>query len=197
MFKKTTDGYELARFGELPAFISILCEQYKIYSDFIHKRPDSDSLEPEEVLRLNQHQIAPLYISTIFSAMFLEAYIFDYGTRKSSGSYIKNYIDKLDPPAKWVVVTKLFNAQGIESSSQSFELIKNLFKVRNQLAHNKSKEFKGLGKLAEKESELLKPVECVDLLIKVMSELISIDPDELYAKQTIEKLNKLKIEYRA
>ncbi|WP_444937138.1 hypothetical protein ACJJIW_08900 [Microbulbifer sp. JMSA004] len=197
MFKKTDEGYELARFGELTAFISILCEQYKVYSDFIHKRPDIDSLCPEEIVRLNHNQIDPLYISTIFSAMFLEAYIFDYGARKSSGAYIKNYIDKLDPPSKWLVVTKLFNDQGIEPSSQCFEVIKKLFKVRNQLAHNKSKEFDGLDKLAERKSDLFKPVECVDLLIKVMDELFRIDPDELYAKQTIDKLNKLKDEYPA
>lgn len=197
MFKKTGEGYELARFGELPAFISIICEQYKVYSNFIHKRPDLDSLEPEEVIRLNQQQIDPLYVSTIFSAMFLEAYIFDYGARKSSGAYIKNYIDKLDPPSKWIIVTKLFNKKGIESYSQCFELIKKLFKIRNNLAHNKSKEFEGIDRLSEKRLEILKPIDCVNLLIKVMEELVNIDSDELYAKQTIDKLNKLKNEYPA
>lgn len=197
MLKKTANGYELARFGDHGIFIDIVCEQYKVYSGFIHKRPNINDLGPEEIIRLNHCQIDPLYICTIFTAMFLEAYIFDYGARKSSALYIKNYVDKLDPPSKWLIVTKLFNSEGIDSSSQCFEQIKKLFKIRNSLVHNKSKEINGFGSLMKIKPAALKPIECLDLLILVMGEIFQIDPDEKYAQIIKEKLEELKKNYPA
>jgi hypothetical protein len=195
MFKKTESGHELARFGELGIFLDVICEQHKIYSDFINKRPNLDQLEPEEIIRLNHHQIAPLYISTMFTAMFLEAYIYDYGVRKSSATYIKNYIDKLNPPAKWIIITKLFNKTGIDSSANAFENIKKLFRYRNNLAHSKSEEFKGLENIKNMVPHILKPLECIDLIISVMNELFLIDPDELYANMVLKRLDTLKNQY--
>ena len=197
MLKKTESGHELTRFGDLAIFLDILCEQYKVYSDFLNKRPSLDELNPEDIIRLNHHQIDPLYISTIFSAMFLEAYIYDYGARKSSASYIDKYIDKLDPPAKWIIVTKLFNNSGMESSSLVFQQIKQLFRFRNSLAHSKSKEFNGLESLKDRVSNILKPSECVNLIINIMNELLLFDPEELYAKMVVNRLETLKKEYPA
>ncbi|WP_309733247.1 hypothetical protein [Chamaesiphon sp. OTE_75_metabat_556] len=195
MLKKTENGYELARFGDLGIFLEIICEQYKVYSNFQNKRPNLDQLEPEDIIRLNHNQIDPLYISTLFSAMFLEAYIYDYGARKSSASYIENYIDKLSPQAKCIIVTQLFNEVGIDASSQTFEGIKKIFGCRNSLAHNKTKEYNGLDSLKDKKPKTLKPLECVDIIINVMNELLSVDPDELYASIVIERLNTLKNQY--
>ncbi|HUU86352.1 MAG TPA: hypothetical protein VMX17_01195 [Candidatus Glassbacteria bacterium] len=197
MLKKTGDGYELARSGEFGIFLDIVCEQYKVYSDFIHKLPNINELEPEEIVRLNHHQIDPLYICTVFSAMFLEAFIFDYGARKASGAFIKNYIDKLDPPAKWLIVTRLFNSEGIDSSSKCFELIDMLFKKRNKLVHSKTKEFTEFESLLKKNPTILKPVECLDLVILVMNEILRIDPNEKYAEIVRDNLVKLKKKYPA
>ena len=197
MLKKTVSGYELVRFGEFGIFLEIVCEQYKVYSDFIHNPPNISELEPEEILRLNHFQIDPLYICTIFSAMFLEAFIFDYGARKSSQSFMEKYVDKLDSPAKWIIVTRLFNSKGIDSSSRCFELINTLFKKRNLLVHNKSKEFSGFESLLRNKTYILKPVECLDLVILAMKEIIRIDPNEIYARKVWDNLVAFKKKYPA
>lgn len=199
MFKKNenVDGYELARYGDLSTFLDIICEQYKVYSCFMSKPHDINSLETEDLIRLNRNQIDPLYISTIFSAMFLEAYIYDYGARKSSASYIKNYIDKIDAVSKWVIVTRLFNKEGIDCSSNVFSNIKKLFDFRNKLAHSKSNEFTDLDTITNsaKNHNVLNPSECIDYIISVMNELLRIDSEELYASMVLDKLKKLKVQY--
>lgn len=195
MFKKSSESHELARFGDMPAFLSILLEQHKVYHDFINKRPSLDSQAPESIIRLNQNQIDPLYISTLFAAMFLEAYIYDYGARKKSASYIDNYIDKLDPPSKWVVITQLFNPSGLDPSTQAYQKLKALFSYRNSLAHNKSKAICGIDDISQMVPKLLKPSECLETISLVMTELKKIDSEEFYAEIVIKQISAVKQAY--
>lgn len=195
MFKKSSESHELARFGDMPAFLSILLEQHKAYQDFINNRPSLDDLEPESIIRLNQNQIDPLYISTLFAAMFLEAYIYDYGARKKSASYIDNYIDKLDPPSKWVVITQLFNSSGLDPSTQAYQKLKTLFSYRNGLAHNKSKSVSGLDDISKMTPKLFKPFECLEIIWMVMTELKKIDPEEIYAGIVINQISSVRKAY--
>ena len=115
MISEDTAGKTIFRVGDMSSFLSIIEEQFKVYSDFLHKRPVIENLEHEQILRLNHHQIDPLYITTIFTALYLEAFIYDYCSRKESSSFAKS-IDKLDPPTKWIIGTRLCNPTGIDSS---------------------------------------------------------------------------------
>ncbi|MDY0185762.1 MAG: hypothetical protein RBR43_07795 [Desulfuromonadaceae bacterium] len=197
MFKKAKAGSNLARFGSMPAFLSVIIEQHKIYSDFLHKHQSLDSLDNEAIIRLNQKQLDPFYISTIFSAMFLEAYIYDYAARKESASYVNNYLDKLDPPAKWVVITKLYNPTGFDTSKQAFVLLKALFKIRNTLTHNKSKAIEKFEDIQKSTSPVLSPIVCLNTIHAVMSELLTIDPNELYASIIVDDIKAITVAYPA
>ena len=180
----------------MPAFLSVLLEQHKVYQDFINNPPSLDDLEPESIIRLNQNQIDPLYISTLFAAMFLEAYIYDYGARKKSASYIDNYIDKIDPPSKWVVITQLFNSSGIDPSTQAYQRLKALFGYRNSLAHNKSKAVSGPNDISQMAPKLFKPYECLEIISMVMTELKKIDPEEIYAEIVIDQISAVRKAYQ-
>ena len=195
MISKNQDStYEIKQ-GDLPSFLSVIEEQYKVYSDFLYLKPSLDGLSEEQIIRLNHNQIDPLYICTIFSALFLEAFIFDYCARKRSTSFAMS-IDKLSPSEKWSIGTELCNSQGINTSKQPYEELKTLFRLRNNLAHNKSKEFH-MDNITQQQSGVkgLKPVQCVSTIIKLLEELILIDTNEIYAPIVISRLKKLKNDY--
>jgi len=79
-------------------------------------------------------------ITIVFSALCLEALINDYCITKKSANYFNQYIDKLDPPSKWLLIPQLIAGKEFSSDSKAFELIKNLFSIRNKLVHPKSKQ---------------------------------------------------------
>lgn len=77
-------------------------------------------------------------IITTFSALCLESLINDYGIIKTSSTYFKNYLDKLDTASKWVVIPRIINGTSIPTDGKAFELIKDLYSRRNKLVHPKS-----------------------------------------------------------
>jgi hypothetical protein len=75
----------------------------------------------------------------IFSALTLEAFINHYAIENFSESYLKNYLDKLDPVSKWVVIPKLVLGRALDTGGRSFELLQRLFLLRNKLVHYKTR----------------------------------------------------------
>lgn len=76
----------------------------------------------------------------VYSALCLESLINDYCVFRKSSTYFKNHIDKLDTPSKWLLVPKIITNKEISSDSETYELIKDLYSLRNSLVHPKSKE---------------------------------------------------------
>ena len=74
----------------------------------------------------------------VFSAMALEAYIYDYAARNLSDDFAQTYLDKLDPVSKWVVIPKLVTGKEIPREHRWFELLKKIIKQRNGFIHHKS-----------------------------------------------------------
>jgi hypothetical protein len=98
-----------------------------------------DPLDIEAALhpiRVNQHKSA--LITICFSAMCLEAFIYDYAARNISDSYAHRYLDKLDVVSKWVVIPQLATGKEFPTSSHAFGLLRFLVTTRNQLVHFKS-----------------------------------------------------------
>ncbi|MHA2826506.1 hypothetical protein [Vibrio harveyi] len=194
MIKKTEDGVELATFGALGGFFDTVLEQYKTYWDFSNPSYDLNKLQQEEIIRLGQRQKDTIDISNIFTGMFLEAFIFDYAARKESINYAETYLDKLDPVSKWVVITRLFNEKGLNVSGTAVQSIKKAFKIRNNLAHNKSKKFPGMDPdniekfFNQAPPERLTPTECVKTLHVVLKELTTLDCEEIYGLQLLAKI---------
>lgn len=76
----------------------------------------------------------------IFSAIAVEAYIYDYAARHLSDSYAQSYVDKLDPASKWMVVPRLVEGRDLPNRGKWLPILKNLAKQRNLIVHNKSME---------------------------------------------------------
>jgi hypothetical protein len=76
----------------------------------------------------------------VFCAFTLEAYINDYAINRLSKNYLKNYLDKLDLVAKWVVIPRLMSREQLDPGSRPLQQIAWLVELRNKLVHYKSKE---------------------------------------------------------
>lgn len=81
-------------------------------------------------------------IPIVFSAMCLEAFIYDYGASHLGDKYIKENLDKLDLPSKFIVITKLVTGKDFAKGGHAYEGLKRLARDRNRLVHFKSKKFK-------------------------------------------------------
>lgn len=120
-------------------------------------------------------------LSIISTALFLEAYIFDYGARKESGSYIKKYLDKLDSVSKWIVVTRLVKPPGIPKDNHEIENLKKIFKCRNELAHHKTAPNGNLWEIPVL-SETVTPKFCLQTMYNLLELNIQNDSDDHVAK---------------
>ena len=115
-------------------------------------------------------------ITIIFAALAVEAYIYDYGARGMSDSFMEKYIDKLELLSKWVVVPQLVKGRSFPREGQGIELLKKLISARNSLAHFKSGTDKSTldpKTLAAKAGDAIRTL---DILREDMERF---DPDEL------------------
>ena len=108
---------------------------YKEQSIDLHKSLSS-TLKQINKTRLELKQNAITVI--VFSALFFEAYIYDYGTRKIGTRFVKKHLDKLDPLSKIVVTMQLVLNKPFPRSDNIYNRIKKIIVERNKLVHYKS-----------------------------------------------------------
>lgn len=96
-------------------------------------------------------------ITIVFAMISVEAYVYDYAARHLKDSFVKKYIDKLDPLSKWVIVPKLITGKELPRGGEWFQLLKNLVRERNSIIHSKSSEapytIEDFNKYAERQKE--------------------------------------------
>ncbi|MBI3231256.1 MAG: hypothetical protein HYZ45_14165 [Burkholderiales bacterium] len=77
--------------------------------------------------------------TVVFSAMCVEAAIFDFAAIHLGDSYSEQYLDKLDLVSKWLVIPRLACSTGLAERGAAINSLRTLVKFRNSLAHQKSK----------------------------------------------------------
>jgi hypothetical protein len=131
----------------------------------------------------NKHGV----IVIVFSALAVEAYIYDYAARNVSDSFAKKYLDKLDTVSKWVVIPRLATGNSFPTASKGFALLRSLIRARNNIVHHKSsrmpvteqelKEFaENFGRIQEEEKTQVR--EAIAALDELAAAMESIDPNE-------------------
>jgi hypothetical protein len=121
------------------------------------------------------------HITVVFSAMCLESLINDYCVLNKSATYFKKYIDKLDTTSKWLIVPQIITNKQISTDSQAFQLLGELFSMRNSMVHPKSKEYDvvndGGAAWRDDYREFIKSVPlCFKTIKEATFELYKIDP---------------------
>jgi hypothetical protein len=114
--------------------------------------------------------------SVVMTALFLEAYIYDYAARRI-GDDMATRLDKLDPPSKYVVASKMVWKTGLIPSDGLYGAIKTLFKIRNKLVHNKSTNDGTIFDSPEL-TDHPTPSDNVVLTLNILDRFASEDPDD-------------------
>jgi hypothetical protein len=78
------------------------------------------------------------FVLIVFSAMALEAYIYDYAARHLGDVFVKDHLDKMDTVSKWVIVPELVTGKPLPNRLQWHGRLKKLIQVRNSITHYKS-----------------------------------------------------------
>lgn len=122
-------------------------------------------------------------IAVTFAGMALEAFFYDYGADGLGDSFVKEHLDKLDLPSKYLIYPTLVCGAGPKKSEHTFELVRKLTALRNELVHSKSKAFplqnldKAAGHHDEHHARLAKGVdESIECVRAVMRELDKLHP---------------------
>jgi hypothetical protein len=102
------------------------------------KGEDEAILFEQKIVPLRKDLAKSSLIIIVFSAMAVEAYIYDYAARHLGDVFVKDHLDKLDTLSKWIIVPKLITGRELPRQQKWFELLKKLIKARNSIIHHKS-----------------------------------------------------------
>ena len=95
----------------------------------------------ETIDRLTEQQWQAAMIAVTFAGMTLEAFFYDYAADALGDQYVKDHLDKLDLPSKYLVYPKLVCGTAPKKGEHTFGLVRNRARLRNDLVHAKSKAF--------------------------------------------------------
>ena len=161
------------------------------------KESDEDYVEKMiEKFKIEAELDEAVLSTIVFSALTVEAYIYDYGARNLGDKFTKDYLDKLDVVSKWIVVPKLITGKQIPKDGQAYCLLKNLIKVRNNIVHNKSKDILNMSanQMFEEQQKIKKIVndtakQATKTLMELAKEIETIDPNERASAWLVVKIH--------
>ena len=110
----------------------------------LEKTPTSEEalvVRMQEIETNYERQQDAAMIAVTFSAMALEAFLFDYAADILGDSYVLDHLDKLDLPSKYLIYPRLVCGKAPDKSEHTFELIRKVTRLRNDLVHSKSRAF--------------------------------------------------------
>ena len=162
--------------------------QLQVIEEKISAPGDGDKEKEFELMKLEGEINKCISIVIVFSAIAVEAYIYDYVSRNLSDAFVKNYLDKLDPVSKWVIIPRLVIGKELPREHRWFDILKKLIKQRNRLVHEKSfsppvkiEDAIEYFKKAQNHTAIVYDTarEAIELLDLLIGEMKSLDPSEV------------------
>jgi hypothetical protein len=164
------------------------CKQTRVARE-AYVGEDEQTAAFETIERLWERQWQAAMIAVTFAGMTLEAFFYDYAADALGDQYVKDHLDKLDLPSKYLVYPKFVCRTAPNKSEHTFELVKHLTRLRNDLVHAKSKAFplEQLGDAADHYDEYHARLEkgaddAIECVMAVMRELDKLHGTESFAK---------------
>lgn len=189
MFQIDQENITNTREGYLFVYAQISFNQVRRYANLLDDDGEKDGFRKFTGEFEIEAEILECKISCVLStALFFEAYAFDYCARKSSTTYVKKYIDKLDPVAKWIIGTKLFCNQGLDQGNEIIGRLGKLFSLRNNLVHHKTKEGDNF-EIPPPFPDEFTPEKCIKLVADFLVYLKELDETEEFAEFVLSHIN--------
>jgi len=182
MFQLKADGLTESRQGYLFTYVQIVFNQSRRFMVLMGEPPEDEGwMKYTQTFQRDAERLECRVLAVVSAALFLEAYIYDYGARRGSASFVDKYLDKLDPLAKWVIMPRLIAPPGLEQDDEVFERLRKLFKLRNDLVHHKTKVAEDFASPPEFPKDL-EPYHCVRLVPDMLLKLRAADPEDQFAE---------------
>jgi hypothetical protein len=166
----------------LPLFSSIIRENH---AKMIGLDLRAGSLVQHLTVELEDELAKSSIIVVVFSAMAIEAYIYDYAARNLGDTFVKDHLDKLDTLSKWIIIPELVTGKEMPRHENWRELLTKLIKTRNSITHHKSSNpsvgdaKKYLKKLSDESDIIFETArQSINLLGVLADKIIEIDPEE-------------------
>lgn len=125
------------------------------------------------------------FILTVFTAVAIEAYIYDYAARHLGDRYVKEHLDKLDTISKWIIIPELVTGRGLSQRQHWQAKLKNIIQARNSITHFKSWDPSSLSaadvqEKVERSSNQVRQAaaQAIDLLRLLADKISEVDPEE-------------------
>lgn len=181
MFEIKPDELTETRQGYLFTYVQIIFNQSRRFVILEGDPPEYESwMKYTQKFQIKAEKLETRILAVITTALFLEAYIYDYGARKHSAKFVEKYLDKLDPFAKWVIIPKLITPPGLDQNDEVFGRLKKLFTLRNSLVHHKTTSGGDFTTPPDFPNEL-EPHDCVQLVNDVLTKLYELDSTDEFA----------------
>lgn len=125
------------------------------------------------------------FIIVIFTAIAIEAYIYDYAARNLGDVFVKDHLDKLDTVSKWVIIPELVTGRELPNRQYWQGRLKKVIQARNSITHYKSWDptslpTNNLHDRMKKSSHQIQEAaaQSIDLLRLLADKISEIDPEE-------------------
>jgi len=176
----------VARIGvAYPRYVQIALGEFLAFSraESEIKAAENNPASREQIDRDIEVQLEEAYLKTIiFSALAVEAFIYDVAATVLTDKFVRAHLDKLSVIDKYVVVPMLIGNVDVDKSREWFHLLSKLIHQRNELVHSKSKDF-DLARLNSdplyfaqftKEKDNISPKDAVKVLFLITEEMQNI-----------------------
>jgi len=171
MFQLKPDGLTESRQGYLFTYAQIAFNQSIRFINLLGTPEEYQGwMKYTQYFQIIAERLECRILAVVSTALFLESYIYDYGARRESASFVEKYLDRLDPVAKWVIVPRLVSPPGLNRGDEVFERLRRLFKLRNDLVHHKTKIGEDFTSPPEFPEDM-KPHHCVKLIQDMLFKL--------------------------
>lgn len=98
------------------------------------------TLSDREFDEVYHHFTKNVIIVITFAAMALESFLNDYGARKFGDNFYYDHFEMLRPTGKLQLLARFGAGAELDKGGYVFQLVAKLFRLRNELVHNKSKD---------------------------------------------------------
>ncbi|MEW5929772.1 MAG: hypothetical protein AB1941_20140 [Gemmatimonadota bacterium] len=181
MFQLTPDGLTQSRQGYLFTYMQVVFNQSRRFINLMGEPPEYEGwMKYTQRFQIEAERLECRILAVVTSALFLESYIFDYGARRESATFVDKYLDKLDPVSKWIIIPRLIAPPGMNREDEVFERLRRLFKLRNDLVHHKTKAAENFTSPPDFPSDM-EPFHCVKLVQDLLVNLHRVDPADEFA----------------
>ncbi|WP_415887860.1 hypothetical protein ACMXYO_07380 [Neptuniibacter sp. QD37_6] len=149
-------------------------EEYRNRVDVVLSSDKEDWMKDMESSDYCYQSLKCAVQSIVFSAMCLEAFIYDYSKKHLGSSYTKKHIEKINIESKFIIVPRLAIGKELDKSGQGYERLKKLISDRNKIVH-----FKSMSDFLTQESFLPESMENgLEAVVELMNEFELLHPDE-------------------